>query len=141
MFLDRQNKVSDAQVLTATAVSTDVIDLGEERRLGTGEPMAFVVQADVALGGTSPTLVIAIQSDDVENFASPAVVLSSATLSALAAGQRVILPIPPGARTERFVRLNYTLGGTSPTVTLTSALLPMSMIQNDFYYNDAIVIS
>lgn len=141
MYIDRQNLFSDAQALTATAASTDVIDLGEERRIGTGEGMVVIVQADVALAGTTPTLAIAIQSDSVENFASPATVLASATLSALAAGQRVVLPIPAGVATERYIRLNYTLGGTTPTVTLTAALMPENMVQNDYYYADSITIS
>lgn len=141
MFLDRQNKVSDAQALTATAASTDFIDLGIERRIGTGEPMCFVVSCDVAMGGTSPTLTIAVQSDDNAGFSSAATVVAHPQLSALPAGARVVIPLAPGALTERFVRLNYTLGGTSPTVTLTAHLQPMNMLQGDFYYADALTIA
>ena len=141
MFLDRQTLFSDAQALTATGASTDLIDLGQERRIGVGEPMCVVATCDVAMGGTSPTLVITVQSDDNASFSSAATVVATGTISSLAAGAKVVLPIPPGTATERYIRLNYTLGGTSPTVTLTAALMPQSMVYNDYYYADGLVIS
>lgn len=141
MIIDSQQLFSDAQALTGTAASTNLIDIAQERRIGTGEPMAVVVSVDVALAGTSPTLAIAVQSDDNSGFSSAATITSSQTISSAAAGSKFVLPIPSGLSTERYVRLNYTLGGTSPTVTVTAFLQPASMIQNDAYYADAITIS
>lgn len=141
MYIDRQNLVSDAQALTATAASTDFIDLGQERRLGVGEPMAVVISCDVAMGGTTPTLVATLQSDDNTSFSSAASVVVSPTFSSFAAGAKYVLPIPPGVATERYVRVNYTLGGTSPTITVTTALVPMSLVQNDYVYPDGFTIS
>lgn len=143
MYIDRQNKVSINQALTATAASTDLIDLGADRNIGVGEPMAFVVTVDVAAGGTSPTVAIAVQTDDNASFSSAATVVSSATLVAaqLVAGAQFVIPIPPDLSMERFVRLNYTLGGTSPTVTVSAQLQPMNMIQSYFSYPDGFTIS
>jgi hypothetical protein len=143
MYIDRQNKFSIAQALTATAVSTDVIDLGADRNIGIGEPMAVVLNVDVAAGGTSPTLVFAIQADDNVGFSSAATIASSATLTGaqLVAGAQFVLPVPPDLTTERFIRVNYTVGGTSPTVTVSCQLQPMNMIQNYVSYPDGFTIS
>lgn len=140
MIIDSQHLFSDAQALTATAASTNLIDLGAERRIGIGEPLAVVISCDVALGGTSPTFVATLQSDDNASFSSAASVVASSSISTFAAGAKLVIPIPQG-NTERYIRLNYTLGGTSPTITVTSFLQPMNMIQNDVVYADGITIS
>lgn len=143
MILDAQHLYSDAQALSGTgAASTNLIDHGPgaERRLGTGEPMAVVITVDTAMAGTSPTFQATLQSDDAAGFASAATVAQSKSYTALAAGAKIVIPIPPGDATERYTRLNYVLGGTTPTVTVTAALQPMSMIQNDAVYADGFAI-
>lgn len=141
MILDALNQYSDAQALTATAASTNVVDHGQERRIGTGEPMAVLITVDVALAGTSPTFAAALQSDDNSGFASAATVATTKTYTSLAAGAKVVLPVPPGEATERYTRLNYTLGGTTPTVTVTAELVPMSMIDQAHLYADGFDIT
>jgi len=141
MYIDSQHLFSDAQALTATAASTNIIDLGGDRNIGVGEPMAVVITCDVAMGGTSPTLVVTLQADDNSSFSSASTVLALPSLSALAAGAQLVLPVPQNLDTERYIRLNYTVGGTSPTVTLTAALIPQSMIQNYASYADGFTIS
>lgn len=142
MYLDSQHLFSDAQALTATAVSTNIIDLNAtERRIGTGEPMCVVISCDVAMGGTTPTMIATLQSDDNSGFSSAVSVVVSPTFSSFAAGAKYVLPIPPGTATERYIRVNYTLAGTSPTITVTTFLQPMNMVQNDQVYADGITIS
>ena len=53
MILDSLLKFSDAQALTATADSTNVIDLSNDRDIGIGEPMALVVTVGVAADFTT----------------------------------------------------------------------------------------
>ncbi len=141
MIPDAQHLFSDAQALSATAASTNIIDLGVERRIGSGEPMVVVITVDVALAGTTPTFVATLQSDDNSGFASAATVAATPSYSALAVGRRLYLSVPPDLNTERYLRLNYTLGGTTPTVTVTSFLQPASMINTDYQYPDALTIS
>lgn len=141
MFIDSQHLFSDAQALTATAASTNLIDLGADRNIGVGEPLCVVITCDVAMGGTSPTLVVTLQADDNSSFSSAATVLALPSKSALAAGDQLVLPVPADLLTERYVRLNYTVGGTSPTVTLTAALQPSSMVQNYSSYAKNYTIS
>lgn len=133
MYLDQALLFSDAQALTATAVSTNVLDLDHARAgmLGVGEPLAVVVSVDVAAGGTSPTMNFSIQTDDNPEFSSPTTrnVSKTYTASEMTAGAIFSLPLD-NLGSERYMRLNYTLGGTSPTVTVTSRLVPLNMVQN-----------
>lgn len=152
-IVDAQLQFSAAQALTGTAVSTNIIDLAgtapgpgggaTERRIGTGEPMAIVVFVTVAAGGTTPTLQVVLQSDDNSAFSSPATVASSEVFAAaqLTAGAKLVLPIPPGKATEKFIRLNYVMTGTSPTVTVTAYLVPMSDLQQEQTYPKNFTIS
>lgn len=146
MIIDAHLRFSVAQSLAATAVSTNVIDLGAERRIGSGTPMAIVIVVTTALDGANvdETYTATIQTDDNEAFSS-AVTLPGTGAASLprgsAAGTRFILPIPSGSATERFIRLNYTVAGTTPSGNVTAFLTAMDMIQNEAYYADAITIS
>lgn len=140
MFIDSQLLLSDAQALTATAASTNYIDLSADRDIGKGEPMALVVGVDVAMAGTTPTFAAAIQTDDNTGFSSATTLMTGQTYSTtLAAGTIMVIPIPETS--ERYVRANYTLGGTTPTVTVTSWVVPMSMVQNFIIYPNGYTIS
>lgn len=143
MFIDAQQLFSDAQALTATAVSTNVIDLGADRNIGIGNPMAVVVQIDVALDGTTTdeTYVVTVQSGST---ATPTAVIATRTITYTegVAGARFVIPLPADASADRYLRVNYTLGGTTPTGTVTTFLMPMNMIDSgNIKYADNITIS
>lgn len=135
MILDLQQQFSDAQALTGTSLvaSTNVIDLGADRNIGIGQPMAAVITVDVALAGTSPTWVVAIQTATDAAFSSPVTILTSQTYTGAAqlpAGKKIVLLLPAGDELLQYVRLGYTMGGTSPTSTVTAELQPANMVQN-----------
>lgn len=117
MIIDKRLQVASDQAFTATANSTDLIDLGVARDIGRGQPLWMVAIAKVAMGGTSPTLVLTVETDDNSSRSSTAVIASSKTYTALALGAAVVLPLPPGPY-ERYLGAKATMGGTSPTVTL-----------------------
>jgi hypothetical protein len=133
MFLDALTMVSNAQALTATALSDKSIDLGPvARRAGTGEPMAFVVQVDVAADhttGNETYQIDVVQSDNAD--LSSADVLESRIISYvdLTAGATHYIDLPAAVLLKRYVGLQYTLGGTTPSLTVTAALQPKSMIE------------
>ena len=131
MFLDALLLVSDAQALTATAVATNVIDLGNptvKNRIGSGEPVGFMITVDVASGGTTPTFTFEIVSDDNPSMSSPTVVASFAVPAAqLTVGAKFFFALPTNQPQERYITVRYTLGGTSPTLTVTACLLPRDM--------------
>lgn len=115
MIEDKALMVSADQALTATAASTDYIDLGSDRDIGPGGQKYLVVTSKVAPGGTSPTIAISLETDDNSSFSSAATLVTHPTLAgaAFGAGTRVVVPIP--YTNERYLRAKYTLGGTSPT--------------------------
>jgi len=144
MLLDSQLLFSDAQAITADAASTNLIDLGVARNLFDGEPMAVVMTVDVAADGTTTdeTYEFQIEMDDSASFGSPTdLVVHSIGYASLTAGSQHILPIPVGQAVERYIRLYYNVGGTSPSVTVTAALQPLSMITKRKDYADGITIS
>ena len=122
-YIDKELEFSDGQALTATAVSTNVVDLGyEEADIGTGKQLFLVVRSGADMGGTNPTINVALQESDTENFASPRTVVSTGVLpgTAFVAGTSIHLPIPPHA--GKYLRVNYTLAGTSPTANVSAAI-------------------
>ena len=144
MFIDAQHRFSDAQAVTADAGSTNIIDLGVARNLFDGEPLAVVLTVDVAADGTTTdeTYEFQIEADDNASFSSATdLVVQSIGYAALTAGSKHILPIPVGAAVERYLRVYYNVGGTSPTITVTADLLPLSMVDKYKAYADNITIS
>lgn len=146
MYTDSQGYFSVAQALTATAVSTNVIDLGSDRDVGVGEPMglalATIVAADFTTG--DETYQIDIQSGATATPTKviarriPVVTASNAT-SDLGLGKLLVIPIPYD--NERFLRVNYTLGGTTPTWTVSAWLAPLSMIEKQQQYPIGFTVS
>lgn len=144
MILDAQLMFSDAQAVTADAISTNVIDLGVGRNVFDGEPFAVLLAIDVAADFTTTdeTYSVQIRTDDNSSFSSPTTLLTHAILaSALTAGRKHIVPVPFGSNIERFIALYYDVGGTTPTITVTAFLQPLSMIEKNRDYADAITIS
>lgn len=119
MITDKQLEFSDSQALTATAVSDNVIDLGYAGAdAGTGETLYVVVHFETAFGGTSPTFQLELE-ESADNSTYTDVVVSK-ELSAAPDDGLLIIPVP--RHSGRYLRLNYVLGGTSPTVTVSSSI-------------------
>ena len=143
MYIDGQLLFSDAQALTSTGASTNVIDLSIDRNIGVGESMAVVVQLDVAAddANSDETYSVAVQTDTVENFASPTELGTITITRGDAAGTRYTFLIPKDTTPERYLRLNYTLGGTTPSVTVTSFFVPADGVDAYTSYANGYTIS
>lgn len=109
------------QTLTATAASTNVYDFGGTTTIGQadGEDALYVeVLLPAAATGTSPTLTIAIQdSSDNSSFTDLCVsrqFTGAADMAAANVGTLFRFAVPPSAK--RYIRLNYTVGGTTPSI-------------------------
>jgi hypothetical protein len=143
MYVDREEQFSDAQALTGTAASTDLIDLGPRQgdqsvAFGVGTQMVVVIQLTVAAddANADETYVADLETDSTAAFSS-ATTLGTVTITrGDAAGTRYYIHVPLATTTERFIRLNYTLGGTTPSVTLDAWLAPAHSVQNDEYYEN-----
>lgn len=126
-IIDDTLVLSDSQAITATARSTNTIDLG-----ATGTPVGSSVALvrDIGKGGNLPfellvteafnnltSLKVTVEVDDNTSFSSAQEVASRTYLLAeLTLGARLDFPaeIPEGTD-ERYLSLNYTVTGTAPT--------------------------
>jgi hypothetical protein len=144
MFIDAQLLFSDAQAITADAASTNLIDIGIAKNLFDGEPLAVVLVVDTAADGTTTdeTYEFQIEMDDAAAFSTPTdLVVHSIGYASLTAGSTHIIPIPVGVNVEQYVRLYYNVGGTTPSITVTAFLQPLTMVQKYKSYSDNITIS
>lgn len=122
MLIDSRLEFSDAQALTATAASTNVVDLGSDVDIGPGRTLWVILQLDVAADDTdgNETYVADLETDDNSSFSSATTIASVTITRGDAAGTRYVIGFPYA--NEQYLRLNYTLGGTTPSVTLTAWL-------------------
>lgn len=132
MIVDAQLQFSDDQALTATAPSTNIIDLGSDRNIGIGAGLSVLIQPKVAGDFTTgdETYNVTVQTDDNAAFSSPTTVVAATAINK-ALGAMTVLAIPPNTLTERYLRLNYTLAGTTPTMTVDAWLVETATIQNE----------
>src|SRR5690606_5419015 len=121
MIFDQQTLLSDAQAITASAASTNTIDLGpiatgHVRDIGKGEPIPLRIQVVEAFA-TLTSLTVTLQVDDNDAFSSPKAVWSSGAVAVadLVAGKVFVPEFIPRGTNERFMRLNYTVAGTNAT--------------------------
>ena len=123
MYIDKQAEFSDAQAVTATAISTNVMDLisnasGKNplRDIGTGQDVYLVIQTQAAAidSGSDATLAITLESDSTENLAtSPTVHFSTGTLAFAAfspVGTVLAAVKLPAGSYERYLGVRYTVG-------------------------------
>lgn len=126
MIFDKQTMFSDGQLITATAPSTNIIDLGATgtpygstvalvRDIGKGDckiPLAVLV---VAAFNNLTSLTVAVQVDDNAGFATPKTVASRTYALAELVGELQFPDSFVEGTDERYVRLLYTPAGTAPT--------------------------
>lgn len=113
MILDKQLMLSEAQAVTVSAASTNVIDIaGAARDVGIGTPLYLFVNVDVAVTAAgNATVVFGLQTDSTEAFSSAETVFNTAAIgkAALVARARpVAVALPFGMK--RYARLLYTVG-------------------------------
>lgn len=120
MLIDKRSEFSVAQALTATGASTSFVDLGEDRDIGVGEPLYWVILLTVGADSTdgNETYGADLQTDDNTSFSSPTAIATQTITRGTAAGIMLVLGFPYA--NERYLRVNYTLGGTTPSVTVSS---------------------
>lgn len=135
MIFDATLLFSDAQAITATAVSTNYIDLGATgtpfggvalaRDIGPGTPVPISVTVGAAFN-TLTSLTITLEVDDNTSFSSAKAVASVVyPLARLTAGAILDFPnyVPQGTN-ERYFQLRYTVTGSNPTTgNLTSGIV------------------
>lgn len=114
-MIDYEGLFSNGQAITATANSTNVVDLGTTKDSGPGEeiPIEVKVTEDFA---TLTSLKVTVYTDDAEGMGTQVELMSSAAVpvASLVAGYKFRLRLPPHGL-KRYLRLTYTVGGSNAT--------------------------
>ncbi len=130
MILSAQQLFSDSQAVTATAISTNVIDLGApgtpslasvaiNQDIGKGVPVPFLAQVEQAFNNLT-SLTVAIEKGSTASLGT--VVASEVIpLASLIVGAQVSIQCLPTDLDERYIGLRYTVTGTAPTTGIITA--------------------
>lgn len=114
MILDKLLMFSEAQAVTASAASTDVIDLGpidgNRRDIGVGYPLELFVNVNTtATAAGAATVNVQLQTSPDNSTWTTLTSSGDLALSALTAGKRVYsTKVPAGV--QRYLRVNYNVG-------------------------------
>lgn len=139
MILSNQNLFSDDQAVTATAVSTNVIDLGAP---GTAYGAAAAFHQDIGKGASIPVLVQV--TEDFDNLTSLTVAIETGSsdslgtvvasqtiaLADLIAGKQLNIKCLPNGVDERYLGLRYTVTGPTPSAGKITAGITMGVQTN-----------
>jgi len=134
MIFSAQQLLSDDQAITATAVSTNVIDLGApgtpygaaaalNQDIGKGAPVPFLVQVTADFDNLT-SLNVAIE---VGASASLGTVVAAQDVAAadLVAGKQINLQCLPNGIDARYLGVRYTVTGAAPTTGTVTAGVTM----------------
>lgn len=120
-LIDNQLMFSDAQALTATASSTNVVDMGTGRNLGGIERLFLLLQFGAVT--SNATLYAVVKGADDAGISTNVVsVLTTRTITPVA-NTYFVQPMPPAAL-KRYWRVDYTMsGGSSPSITTSATFI------------------
>jgi len=116
MITDANLTLSAAQAVTATAFSTNTIDLSQVRDIGAGEELNIYVNVDTtATAAGAATVNFQIVTSANANLSSPTIIGQTDAIpkANLVAGKQIVIPIPrsfinqPG---QRYLGLQFTVG-------------------------------
>ncbi len=124
MILSAQQLFSDDQAITASANSTNVIDLGVA---GTPYDAVAPLNQDVGKGNKVPVLIQV--TEDFNNATSVTVTIETGATTALGtvittesilladliAGKQTCIEVLPNCLTERYLGIRYTVVGSAPS--------------------------
>lgn len=118
MITDALLLLSSAQAVTSSAVSTNTIDLGVARDIGSGEPLYAVFTVDTAATAAgAATVNFQVISSAAANLGTPTILVQTDAIgkAELTAGRRaIVLEIPPSVLAaqpigQRYLGVQYTV--------------------------------
>lgn len=137
MITDKLLRVSEAQALTTTAVSTDKIDLSTARDMGEGEDLFMVFTVGTAFaGGTSINFNVTVADDAALSTNATTIGMSGVIVTAsLTAGAQFTVRLNPliGSLGRRYLGATYTIVGTMSAGTVTADIVTDIQDGKKFY--------
>lgn len=144
MITDKFLRVSDAQAVTTTAVSTDKIDLSVAREIGEGDDLFMVFSVGTAFaGGTSINFQVTVADDAALSTNATTIGMSGVILTAAltASSQQVVRLNPQIASLgRRYLGATYTVVGTMSAGTVTADIVTDIQDGKKFYANGFAVL-
>lgn len=134
MIFDKEHHYSDAQVITASARSTNNIDHGVARYLNMGENLEVLIWLDAAADNADgdETYTAKLRTADNPAFTSATDLTGAVTIPpGSAVGSKFFLIVSPGTLVKQYTEVYYALGGVTPSLTASASLVPSSMVNND----------
>ena len=136
MYLDIQNELmSKAAIAGAAVVSADTFDIGAVNSdVSIGELMAGLFVVTTAAAGTvaATSYLFEVITSAAANLGTPTVIASvsvATPLTNLTADKEVIVPIPQGSISQRYLGFRVTpTGGTAPTLSVSAHYVPLKEI-------------
>lgn len=119
MILDALLQLSAAQAVTASAVSTNTIDLSQNRDMGGARDLYAVITVDEAAAAAgAATVQFQVISSAAANLGSPTILGQTDAIAKteLTVGRKpIVVPIPPAILNaqpigQRYLGLQYTVG-------------------------------
>ena len=118
MITDKNLRLSEDQAVTASAVSTNTIDLTTARDVGEGKDLNVVFTVTTAFA-TLTSLTFQIITSDNADLSSATVRAATGAVAAasLVAGYQTSLRIPAmiASKGQRYLGVNYSVGGSNAT--------------------------
>lgn len=130
-----------AQAITATAVSTNVLDARQPggapaiKDEGISGPETWLVVQVIQAFNNLTSLTITLESDSAPGLATAPVVHFSKTiaLAALTAGTTAVRVLLPSDDYKRYIGVRYTVTGTAPTTGSVMAFITLDAQRNVGY--------
>lgn len=145
-ILDAHNEFSSAQAVTATAISTNVIDTGAfVKNLGVGDPLWLIVRTVTAAtdAGSDATLAVTLETaDNAALSTNPVVHYTTGTLAfaAFSPAGTALIAIPlPSADYKQYMGIRYTVASGPLTAGAFDAYLTRDPQQWRAYANGNVV--
>lgn len=137
MILDKLLMFSEAQAVTASAASTDTIDLGPidgtRRDIGVGEPLEYWVTTNAtATAAGAATVNVQLQTSPDNSTWTTLTSSGDLALASLVAGRRIVSQkVPQGV--QRYLRVNYVVGTGPLTAGAFTAGINLDVDGNNHY--------
>lgn len=143
MYVDSQLLLSDAQAVTASADSTNIIDLGIARDIGTGEDLYLVTVCDVAMTDASSdsTVTVTLQGDSTSTITPDATQALFTFPATSAAGTVKYAKLDPGSAPlqYQYINVKYTVANGNLTTGSFTTLLTTDIQKYVSYANNSTI--